>query len=655
MPARRKPSIAVTNGTLLNAAGATIASIGGQTPGGTRALAAQLDNQGTLSVDVPLTINRASSDHLNSGTITLGGGDLSIVQSGTTPSVLNQGIITLAAGRTLSVSGGSFTTDANATIDGGTLALSNLLAAFNGATPAVAALSLTSSTATFTGEINTATTALTVASSALNGSLPITNPTGQTFTMFSSVIGMPVVNEGILRVSGTSQLTAALTTAPGSVVRIGQLDGSTSNAQLTVANGFTNQGAIELTVTFGVAYSAQLVVTNGTLVNAPGASILSLPGAVAGGARTLNAQLDNQGDVDVQTPLTLDRPSAAHLNSGTITLSGGNLLLTQGGTTPSFVSTGTIAIGAGRTLQVNGGSFTSGTAATLGGGTFAANNAAITFQGATPAVTNMALVGGTANFAQPVSNATTAFALAGNTQLNGTGPFTNAAGQTLTLNNAAINMPMDNQGTLVASGTSSISSLTTAPGSVVRVGQVDGAVSLAHLTVANGFANSGTIEITNLFGVAYSSQLTIGSGELLNTASGTILSSDGVLGGGTRTISLTGPLTNQGTISVHPGGAGRLGITTGGFQNSGTINVGLGGLVQGTATGYGHLAINGPASLDGTLNVSLFNGFTPAVGNVFVPVTTTGALAGTFGTIVPPGGVTFTPTYSGTALTLTVP
>jgi hypothetical protein len=646
--------LTVSSGTLLNSTTGTIAAIGGQTPGGGRTLAAQLDNQGTVLVDEPLTINRAGSDHVNSGTITVGSGNLSIAQSGTTPTFLNQGAITLAAGRTLAVSGGAFTTDVDATIDGGTLALTNVLAAFNDATPAVAALSLVSSTASFTGGLNTTTTALSVAASTLNGTQPLTNDAGQTFTLFSSVIGMPVVNAGTIRVSGASQFTGALTTAPGSVLRIGQLDGATSNAHLTVLNGFTNEGTIELTLAFGVAYSSQLTVTNGTLVNAPGGDILSLPGTVAGGARTLTAQLDNQGDIDVQTTLTMDRPASDHLNSGNIGLTGGNLVLVQSGATPTFVNSGNIAIGAGRTLQVSNGSFTSTSTGTVAGAALVSSGAALAFQAATPALTSFTLTGGSASFADPVSNATTTFALSGGAQLNGAGPFTVPAERTLTLNNTQVNMPVVNEGTIVSSAASSISSLSTAVGSVVRIGQIDGATSLANLTVANGFANSGTIELTNGFAVAYNSQLTITSGELLNTASGTIVSLDGVLGGGLRTISLSGPFTNQGTLSVNPGAAGTLAITTGGFQSTGTINVELGGLVAGTS--YDRLAITGPASLGGTLNVGLLGAFTPVTGNFFVPFTSTGALSGTFASILPPAGVTFNPpTYSGTSVTLTVP
>src|SRR5262249_61954899 len=90
-----------------------------------------------------------------------------------------------------------------------------------------------------------------------------------------------------------------------------------------------------------------------TRVTAAGDSINVLAGA--GGARSLGAQLDNQGILAVSQPLGLSKPSAAHQNSGTIDLSNSDMTITQTGTTPSFTTTGTITIGGGHTLTVSGG------------------------------------------------------------------------------------------------------------------------------------------------------------------------------------------------------------------------------------------------------------------------------------------------------------
>ena len=67
---------------------------------------------------------------------------------------------------------------------------------------------------------------------------------------------------------------------------------------------------------------ATLNVTSGALVNDTGGRIEANVGA--GGARTLNAQLDNQSTLAVNQTLTLSKTSASHTNSGTIDVTGGN-------------------------------------------------------------------------------------------------------------------------------------------------------------------------------------------------------------------------------------------------------------------------------------------------------------------------------------------
>ena len=53
---------------------------------------------------------------------------------------------------------------------------------------------------------------------------------------------------------------------------------------------------------------------------------------------------------------------------------------------------------------------------------------------------------------------------------------------------------------------------------------------------------------------------------------------------------------------------------------------------------FDQVAISGTATLSGTLNVTLFNGFAPATGNVFVIMTYTGTPVGNFTTILLPPG-----------------
>lgn len=98
--------------------------------------------------------------------------------------------------------------------------------------------------------------------------------------------------------------------------------------------------------------------------------------------------------------------------------------------------------------------------------------------------------------------------------------------------------------------------------------------------------------------------------------------------GGERT--LTAALDNQGTLTISPGASGILTIA-GSLTTSGIINLELSG-----ASSFDQLVVTGgSATLGGTLNVTLINGFTPQVGQTFTILTSTLPRSGTFGTNLP--------------------
>src|SRR5438876_6300030 len=109
-----------------------------------------------------------------------------------------------------------------------------------------------------------------------------------------------------LSVLGTSALNGPFQNQAGATLRVASAANIIS-ADLTVANGFINNGTIELTSTNG-AITPALHVTSGTLVNAAGGQINILAGT--GGGRTLDAQLDNQGTLNVADTLTINKISA---------------------------------------------------------------------------------------------------------------------------------------------------------------------------------------------------------------------------------------------------------------------------------------------------------------------------------------------------------
>ncbi|MGH7568263.1 MAG: beta strand repeat-containing protein [Gemmatimonadales bacterium] len=311
--------LGVTSGTLVNAAGGQINVLAGT--GGARNLTAQLDNQGTVTVEEPLTVTKASAAHTNSGTIALTGGNLTLNQSGTSPSFTTSGTITIASGLTLSVNFGVFDYAGGAIGGLGALAFANATAAL---TP-----SLTNDTLT-----------LSFVNSTVNGPGTLGNAVGRTLVVQSSALNAPVANQGVLTLLGATGLNGAVTTAGGSTLRV-EGDAFCCTAVATVANGFTNLGTIELVAVNASGTTAQLTVTSGTLVNAPSGQINVLPGT--GGARTLTAQLDNQGTVKVEQAVAINRPAAAHTNSGLIEIAGGQTLtLTGTGTTLTNEPAGTI-------------------------------------------------------------------------------------------------------------------------------------------------------------------------------------------------------------------------------------------------------------------------------------------------------------------------
>src|SRR5258707_727946 len=116
-------------------------------------------------------------------------------------------------------------------------------------------------------------------------------------TVTNSTINTALVNQGTLVEQGSSTFAGTFSNAMGGTLRV---QGGAGNAVLTVAAGFTNAGAIELTNAFpNGAYSAALTISAGTLTNTGSISTGTLAGAAAGGARTLTTQLDNQGSLTV--------------------------------------------------------------------------------------------------------------------------------------------------------------------------------------------------------------------------------------------------------------------------------------------------------------------------------------------------------------------
>jgi hypothetical protein len=113
--------------------------------------------------------------------------------------------------------------------------------------------------------------------------------------------------------------------------------------------------------------------------------------------------------------------------------------------------------------------------------------------------------------------------------------------------------------------------------------------------------------------------------------------------------SIGGSVNNSGgTVSPGVNGPGLLNITGDYTQGSGgSLNIELGGT---QSNQYDRLAVGGTANLNGPLNTSTINGFTPQIGDSFT-VLTYGSRSGTFSSIL---GGTFTAHYNPNDLMLVV-
>ncbi len=172
--------------------------------------------------------------------------------------------------------------------------------------------------------------------------------------------------------------------------------------------------------------------------------------------------------------------------------------------------------------------------------------------------------------------------------LAGGGSLNVPSGAVLRMNSVASGIAVTNDGTLVLTGSGSVSgAYTSGAGSTLRV-EANSTIGGASQTFANGFTNNGTL-VQVCTGATFTSALTVTSGALVN-APGRLIDVQVGTGGG-RT--LTASLDNQGTLAV--GTAYTVNKSAATHANSGTINVTGGDFTvtngSGTFTNTGTIAI----------------------------------------------------------------
>jgi hypothetical protein len=373
----------VTTGTLVNAPGGTITStIGYDTLGKGNTLNAQLDNRGTLTV-----IGRALTivgDVTNRGTISLGSqrksdlfvtnGMLVNAQDGSiicahwtgartynvflAADVSNQGTITVDRNYLeINLSGDSqgWTYTGNTFVNRGRIQL------VDGANCSIAGIASPGDLGSYEGHglltiqfsnwnlaadwtvPSQRSVVLAFRDSTVSVPGTLTNPAGNTLFFWDTTFNADVVNRGTLGSGPNGTLNGQLTLPSGSSLEVGfgtlpflgEPPIVAMALTLTVTQGFTNHGRIEL---FNVSQGSMLTVTGGPLVNASDGSITSSLGVFSGGStNSLNAQLDNQG---------------------TLNVAGADLTINQQPTGSSFrlanQDQGALDVAAGRALTIGG-------------------------------------------------------------------------------------------------------------------------------------------------------------------------------------------------------------------------------------------------------------------------------------------------------------
>ncbi|MGE0814057.1 MAG: hypothetical protein AB7O93_11985, partial [Vicinamibacterales bacterium] len=261
-----------------------------------------------------------------------------------------------------------------------------------------------------------------------------------------------------------------------------------------------------------------------------------------------------------------------------------------------LASTGALMVSAGATVSLH--SMTLNAGATLGGGGTltldgtTAVNAAITF-GAATTQTGTVIGSGTVVVGAPFTWTAGVTSATGGVQVPAGQALTLSSGNQKVLDNA----PWLNQGLVVASGgplyLQSNAAVTNAAGAVWDVQSDFGMTSSG--CGGPTFSNAGLLQMT----------------------------------GGAHTLSVTSCVA---------------------FSNTGSVQLRIGGTSAGQ---YDVLAGGSGATLGGTLDLPLVNGFVPASGNTFNVVTYNSRI-GTFA-VIDGHGQTYTPTYGANILTLQVP
>jgi hypothetical protein len=491
---------------------------------------------------------------------------------------------------------------------------------------------------------------------ALESGAGVVNQAGASFTLQDNVIVSTdgsatfFTNAGSVShtgPAGSGEINAAFTNTGSVIVQQGGL--SLRGTSSTVSTGtFTGAAGTNLTLIGQALAGSSVISSNGfvEVVNSVEAGSYSAAGGTYADSTSFTGPVVNLGpSLEVGRDGNSRTVSFAPASGGPVTLTTGSLTVDSDATLTgidSFAADGPVTIDSDTTLAVPTVDAYGGLTIdidTLLDGTVLNNHAVATWQLFSPGYNNVIDLesGATIN-----NLAGASFAAIGTGVDNGNyNVIINQDGSAVGFNNAGsftssipstqvnVNVPFANSGSVVLE---------------------QGSLGL------NDATNSGTV--TALAGT------TLGIGSYTQTAGSTIL--DGAtINGGSLAID-AGSLVGSGTLNANvtnggqviPGGTGTSGTLTinGSYMQtaSGVLDIDIGGTTTGSQ--YDQLAVSGAATLGGTLNVALINGFQPAVGNTF-QILTFGTFSSNFATysgLNLGGGLFLDPVFDATSLTLDI-
>jgi autotransporter-associated beta strand protein len=433
-----------------------------------------------------------------------------------------------------------------------------------------------------------------------------------TLTLAGSITGAGVV---VQAGTGTTVLTGSNTYTGGTTISAGTLqigDGGTTG---NIAGNVTDNGVLVFDRSDSVTF-AGLISGKGKVEQiGTGTTVLIADNTYSGGT-TISAgtlQLGNGGTSGSITGNVIDNGALAFDRSDVFTFGG----LISGTGSVQQIGMGTFVLTADNTYTgetiISAGTLQLGTGGTVGGIVGNVINNGILLFDRSNAFTVPGTISGRGRVEQ-IGTGTTVL-IADNTYSGGT---TINAG-TLQLGNGgttgSIVGNVTDSGTLAfdRSDILTFSGLISGTGGVEQIG-----TGSTVLTAANTYTGQTTVDDGSLIVDG-----SIASPETVVNPGGT-LAGTGLIGGNVVNNGIVSPGDPTGTLTISGNYA---------QNSSGTLRIG----VSGTAPGqFGVLAVNGHATLGGTLQLVSINGFLLAVGNKLTFLTAVGGVSGTFSSIQNP-------------------